>query len=274
MTYPLEDCYLKLDRADEHLQMIKDEIQRFLDRKPYYVVGQAYPGSPGKLHYIATGKVREQPPKQLRVMIGDFLHNLRSSLDTLADILATDPSTGEVPKGTEFPVFVDRVFFFKTSKKGVPDRGSGLYKIRGMDRGPQTMIKWLQPYRRINDPKGHPLWKLQALNIGDKHRRPHLTGAILEGSEFGINTLRDLNLDIHHWGLRASSGPFKHGTTVGSVSFTIAGPNPEMQVDTDFTFDVAFDPKGVTGGAPVVATLTELRNFVRRNVFPKLEKFV
>jgi hypothetical protein len=274
MTHPLEDCYLKLDRADEHLEAIKTEIQGFLDREPYYVVGQLYPGSPGKLHYLATGKVRAQPPKKLRVLIGDFLHNLRSSLDTLADTLATDPVTGEVPKGTEFPIFENRGLFFKTSRKGVPDRGSGLHKIRGMDRGPETMIKWLQPYRRINDPQGHPLWRLQTLNIGDKHRRPHLTGTVMEGSRFGIKSMQDVDLHLHGWGMSATSGPFKDGATVGSMTLTITGPNPQMDVDTDFTFNVAFDPKGVARGRPVVAGLTELRDFVRSGVFPKLEPFV
>ena len=104
------------------------------------------------------------------------------------------------------------------------------------------MVKWLQPYRRINDPEGHPLWMLHRLNAGDKHRRPHLTGAILEGSSFGIKGMNDLNLHIGQWG--AVSGPFKNGTTVGTFSATVTGPNPVMDVDTDFTFDVAFDPIG------------------------------
>ena len=274
MTHPLEDSYDKLDRADEHLESIEGEIKRFLGREPYRVVGKLYPGSPGKLHYIATGKIREQPPRKLKVLIGEFCHNLRSSLDNMADILATPSSGGVAPPGTEFPIFKDRQLFFKTSKKGIPNRGSGLYKIRGMDRGPQTMIKWLQPYRRINDPERHPLWRLHALNIGDKHRKPHLTGAILEGSSFGIKNMWDVDLHMHHWGMPAASGPFKNGATVGSLSLTITGPDPVMDVDTDFTFGVAFDPKGVARGAPVVATLTELRKLVRGEVFPKLEKFV
>jgi hypothetical protein len=271
MTHPIEDCYLKLDRADEHLESIEREIQGFLEREPYGVVGKFYPGSPGNLSYIASGKVREQPPRKLKVLIGEFCHNLRSSLDNLADILATSLS-GPAPDGTEFPIFKDRSQFFRTSNRGIPDRGSGLYKIRGMDRGPQTMIKWLQPYRRRNDPERHPLWILHRLNIGDKHRRPHLTGAVLENSSFGIKSMQDIDLHIGQWG--AVTGPFKNGTTVGTFSARVTGPNPVMDVDTNFTFGVAFDPKGVTLGALVVPQLTEVRDFVRNRVFPKLEPFV
>jgi len=126
MTHPLEDSYDKLGRADEHLESIEGEIKRFLEREPYRVVGQLYPGSPGKLHYIATGKIREQPPRQIKILIGEFCHNLRSSLDNLAYVLATPPSRGDAPDGTEFPIFKDRPKFFRASKKGITDRGSGL----------------------------------------------------------------------------------------------------------------------------------------------------
>ena len=271
MAHLLEDCYDKLDRPDEHLESIESTIQGFLKSEPYKVVGQFYPGSAGNLSYIASGKVRELPPRKLEVLIGEFCHNLRSSLDNLADILATSPS-GSAPDGTEFPIFKDRDHFFRTSNKGIPDRGSGLYKIRGMARGPQTVIKWLQPYRRINAPERHPLWILHRLNIGDKHRRPHLTGAVLEESSFSIKSMQDINLHVGQWG--AVAGPFKNGTTVGTFSARVTGPNPIMDVDTNFTFGVAFDPKGVTSGALVVPQLTELRDYVRVKVFPKLEPFV
>lgn len=271
MSQLLEDCYLKLDRADEHLEAIKGEINSFLARDPYSIVGQLYPGSPGNASFIATGKVHEQPPQKLKILIGEFCHNLRSSLDNLADALATS-FLGDAPEGTEFPIFKDRAKFFKTKSKGVPDRGSGLYKMRGLSPGAQTLVKWLQPYRRINNPDRHPLWVLHRLNIGDKHRRPHVIGAVLEDSSFGIVSMRDIDLHIGRWG--AATGPFKSGTTVGTFSVKVTGPNPEMQVDTNFFFDIAFDPKGVTGGSLVAPQLTELRDFVRETVFPELEKFV
>ncbi len=47
-----------------------------------------------------------------------------------------------------------------------------------------------------------------------------------------------------------------------------------MNVNTNFSYDVAFDPEGPARGTPVVPKLTELRDFVRGKVFPKLEKFV
>jgi len=97
-------------------------------------------------------------------------------------------------------------------------------------------------------------------------------GAVLEGSSFGIKSMQDIDLHIGQWG--AVTGPFKNGTAVGTFSARITGPNPVMDVDTDFTFGVAFDPKGVTLGALVVPQLTELRDYVRVKVFPKLEKFV
>ena len=90
MTNTLEDCYLKLDRADELLEETRAEVDRFLDRDPYVVQGRFFPGSDDTLHYVGTGQVRERhPPKRLRILVGDFLHNTRSALDNLTDVLST-----------------------------------------------------------------------------------------------------------------------------------------------------------------------------------------
>lgn len=278
MTHPLEDCYDKLDRADDHLKSIKGEVQRFLETDPYSVVVNSYPGSMNKLHIIAAAKVHRETPRELRILIGEFFYNMRASLDQLAYILATPPSGGDPPKGTEFPIFKDRPRFFTTITKGkwkgYPAPGSGIYKFRGMGDKPKTIIKWLQPYRRINDPKGHPLWVIHDMGIGDRHRKAHVTGAILENQSFGINTMMDLDLAVHYWGMDIRSGPFVNGATVGQFTLTVTGPNPVMNVNTDFSYDVAFDPEGPARGAPVIPKLTELRDFVRKRVVSQLEKFV
>jgi len=77
MTHPLEDSYDKLDRADEHLESIKGEIQRFLETNPYSVVTNNYPGSMNKIHVIATAKIREDTPRRLRVLIGEFFSEIQ-----------------------------------------------------------------------------------------------------------------------------------------------------------------------------------------------------
>lgn len=75
-----EGVKLKIDRAAEHLEVLHQEVEAYLDDRPYEVVSEPRPeGNP-----LLLCKVHQHPPLRLSILLGDFLHNLRSSLDHLA----------------------------------------------------------------------------------------------------------------------------------------------------------------------------------------------
>jgi hypothetical protein len=91
---------LKLARAAEHLESLNEEVASYLDSRPYEVVQETQPeGNP-----LLVCKVNSLPPMRLSVLLGDFLHNLRSALDHLAWQLVL--VNGSTPgKRTGFPIY-------------------------------------------------------------------------------------------------------------------------------------------------------------------------
>ena len=118
------------------------------------------------------------------------------------------------------------------------------------------MIKSVQPYRKVADPEQHPLWKLHVLNVGDKHRRPHLVGAVLQGTKVDVLEYEDVDIELFLSSFRFWIGPFKNGATVQTATLKATGENPMVNFEAGHSFGVAFGVNGGARAAPVVATLT------------------
>jgi hypothetical protein len=81
---PVHNHELKLCRAAEHLAMLDEQIEDWMDGAYRYVA--ELDSQSGKKHVVV--KVLNPPPVALRLLIGDCLHNLRSALDNPAYELA------------------------------------------------------------------------------------------------------------------------------------------------------------------------------------------
>lgn len=137
----------------------------------------------------------------------------------------------------------------------------------------QAIVQSLQPYKRGTSATSEPLWLIQDFANIDKHRKPHLTGAILQGSSAGIGNMWGVNLHIHHIGV--VSGAFKADTEVARINFIVTNSaNYMVDMNINFTYGIAFDPKGPGAGELVVPTVRGLISHLRGEVFPKLEPFV
>lgn len=90
---------MKVKRAKEHINNLELLISGFRESKPYEVVRQEEPN--GEITFRV--KVKAQPPQEWGAIIGDVIHNLRSSLDYLIWQLVL--SNGKTPsKRTGFPI--------------------------------------------------------------------------------------------------------------------------------------------------------------------------
>lgn len=98
-----EDCDIKLDRARAHI----DELARLIDehhaRHPA-VVEARYDDSGSLAHLGVSVK---SLPRSVSALIGDAVHNLRTSLDILAVQLVNRVSPGT--RGVHFPFAIDAV---------------------------------------------------------------------------------------------------------------------------------------------------------------------
>jgi hypothetical protein len=234
---------VKLDRAKEHAEVFKAEVDRFAAEKPYpFHVVTLYGNNIYDVEWVRN------PPARWGAIAGDCVHNLRSALDHIAWDLASD-GDGNAPYHTEFPIFVDREKFFQRTKAGEPARGSGLRKIDAItDLNLQTAIKRLQPFQSEH-PTRHPLWILHELDNLDKHRalRPVTAWAHTDLWRRDIHDLPDLPPGWRQ--LRATQGPRYAAQMVGMgkvrmkmrYDLAMRVTLPAGTVDTEDNLDVLLD---------------------------------
>jgi hypothetical protein len=150
---------LKLKRAEHHLQDFTAVVQPFLDQPLQPTESTAR--LEGKSYRVLRVEAL-RPPDEISVIFGDFLQNLRASLDYLVGALRpAGPS-----ERSAFPICTRRPTFLRESK----------VKLDGVPVEAMRLIERMQPYdRRFGRPRRERVrWEALALldklwNI-DKHR--------------------------------------------------------------------------------------------------------
>lgn len=155
----LLSAYLKFTRAKEHAHALHDGIIEHMKSSPYLIKAQPQRHPEG---YTGIASGNAVVPPKLSLVFGDFLVNLRASLDHLAEALVIQ--NGGTPcyekgKTTQFPITLQDPELPLTVHGGVSDEAL-------------TILKSLQPNR--GNPWDNPLFVLNKLAIIDKHRTIHL----------------------------------------------------------------------------------------------------
>jgi len=254
---PVHNHELKLRRAAEHLAMLDEQIEDWMDGAYRYVA--ELDSQSGKKHVIV--KVLNPPPVALRLLIGDCLHNLRSALDNLAYELAVAHHGGGLPypyfKDSEFAIF-KRPMSTKEHKK----------RIGCVHPKAQRIIKRLQPYQHPTTYWLDPLWQLHQLNNVDKHRLPNVvqfaTGA---GAFFPDSPTRPQDLEVH-------MGPITDGRRV--ATYTPAPNEPPNEIHTEFLFveNLQFADNTYMMDPAVSRTLHKIHSRIHDDVLPPLTQYL
>jgi hypothetical protein len=155
------DAFLKLTRADEHLDSLEAEIQRWAATHPYRIIRERDDESGATVVYAEpTG----EPPLKLALILGDVVQNLRACLDHLALALAERNYGGPLPeeaqRDSQFPICDTPKQFSRARKRDIPH----------IAKEAQAIIEKLQPYAE-NGGGRNPLAILNELSNHDKHRR-------------------------------------------------------------------------------------------------------
>ena len=90
---PTDRPLKRVERAKHHLDDLNDQIARFLEADPYPITQEPDPDRGGYLFRI---HIKAAVPESIGLIFGDFVHNLRASLDNLMFELLGAPSTGWV----------------------------------------------------------------------------------------------------------------------------------------------------------------------------------
>lgn len=185
MKHPLDGPRLKVRRAKEEIQRLREAQQAFQVDAGYRIVrAETNPHTGNHVYRVRVG--RPVPP-EWGVWIGEIAHNLRSALDGLVHQLALlNLPTGRAPRGiTQFPIFLvgrperrvpgksDRIphFIAMKTKNGKQEgaRNIGQVQIADLRQDHQAIIEQLQPYKRGRGDRKSPLFWLKELNNTDKH---------------------------------------------------------------------------------------------------------
>jgi hypothetical protein len=141
MSLDLTTVHAKLRQSEKHLQSIKDIILSGLKTGNYRAVKKGNADSTRYGVFISVKK--EFPFEDLSLMIGDCIHNLRSTLDHLVYVVAIHESGSNPPPRHDalmFPIAIAPVNY-----SGAKD------KIRTLSDPVRTVIERLQPYNRIQN---------------------------------------------------------------------------------------------------------------------------
>src|SRR6266496_6459714 len=162
--HPLRDSWLKVERAGKHLNTLNKTVRAFESskRQPYDVRRQF---DSERSEYIWYGVIRRYPSPNIPLILGDFIHNLRSALDHLA--YASRSIYAPIDdEDTQFPIF-DRSTQFDVKA----------LSLRYIRTDIRDHMQTFQPYHGLNDRERRFLRTLRDLSNLDKHRRIALVAA-------------------------------------------------------------------------------------------------
>jgi hypothetical protein len=215
---------LKLDWAEQHLVKIESLVSEFVVSRPYEVLpGVKDKNEPARLHFTA------EPSCDLPFILGDFLYNVRASLDYMMGAIAPAKKRGRV----NFPIFWQGVWeppvAGEDKQRSEDRRAWQRVGSAGVDPDALAIIKANQPPTAARDGDHHALAVLNKLRNKDTHARLNIVlGRLLAPITYGARNPAAERFSI---GL----GPPAEGLADGAVIIGI----PEAAVEVELTGTVA-----------------------------------
>lgn len=297
--YPLRGVRLKLARARNHLETLKDEYVAFCERNPltisvqyedreYPVLIREHSGeerTETRTQEFAVFRlhIHEHPPLVWSVIIGDCLQNTRAALEHLTWRLAYPEHGGEGPNaGTSFPIYTKRREYRKM-KEGLRS------KVQQMAGPVQEVIESVQPYQRGRKAKRDPLWILNELARVDRHQVFHVVVATIEwekvfsappGTPGGGAYVAPAHInDELYKRITRSDRRFFTPEDGAELTYTfsrnVSPPYTRRTVGYGANYYIVFsesEAKDATG-LPVIETLEHILRHIETEVLPRFMKF-
>ncbi len=242
LSLDLTSAHAKLDRAREHLRILDAETAAFYEGSPSE--GQPYEihseFRPDSSEYVFVVKVLRPPPVLLSLLLGDFAHNLRASLDHLVYGLAR--LTGSSGATTQYPVCSTDVDYMRKEPTW----------LDGVVSEHRTLIQSTQPYHLGHRADEHFLSIIQWLDNTDKHRTLHRPFGFF--TDPGLSGARQLQFVANkdagtiRYPMVANGRRIEGDTDIVRLKLAPLGPNPKVDMQGDLTFEPAFGDRWLAGG--------------------------
>jgi hypothetical protein len=239
MDKRIEEIRLKLERAEKHILDLEIAINTFRESKPYTIGSKPHPVA--EIDHTTLVLTSVNPvPKNISIICGDAIHNLRSSLDHLAWQLVK-VGGGTPTRRTCFPVFKEAKGYAASIKRGIID---------GADIRAKELIESVQCH--VTGDK--TLWMLHELDIIDKHRLLITVVSVI--SKWGVNVPEGQTLWFDESGLPT--------TEAGYEIVNIPTSTYQRQDDQDFQLstEITFCEPEVIERDSVLLTLKKMSKFV------------
>ena len=268
--HPLSKVGLKLDWAKIRLNMLDAQVRGFLDGDPYRI--DPKPPLPsrkpldevlidradGAPNAIGVFRIVRRPPPSFSLIIGDYVHNLRCTLDHLVwqlSLLTTDTPHPY----TQFPIFHKR--------EAEPSIKGWTMDIPVEAR---NIITEMQPYNRPGFSVGHhrhyPLWQIGHLDNRDKHAEILVT--IL--SESLVTVASDGTRTVSMFSSPLNDGdPVFADARLSKFTRPASDDEPHIYIEPTYGVVVEESPSVVIA----FSQLVELHDFVDRKVIPRFARF-
>jgi hypothetical protein len=245
----LIDPYAKLDRANIHLDALKDGMQSWANSKPKHHKVTGDEDLERSEYVMRFTNIPQDVPLPLAMIAGDFIACVRASLDHVAWQLAASTVSDPSPN-IAFPIC------------GVDNLDTHTLIAKATFQLPDTavhIIKSLQPYKSGKSYKSTHLWRLNKLWNIDKHRHLLLHS---ETDDVGLSftlppELRPLETITLNDGL--------------IMRFPIAA-KPYLNLDPPIRTRMTFGDAG-EGIELDLSDLREIYEFVRMDVIPRFSGF-
>ena len=233
---------LKIERGKRHIEELRGEVSRFLAEQPYRLVVEA--DTDPAFQRLVLDNVTAFP-KEIPLILGDAIHNLRAALDHLACILVRE--NGQPDNDVYFPVVKNAAALPARLHSAKIDRAAA---------DVVDMVRALNPYPGGND----YIPGLHHIDIVDKHRlliavghvisnKGPLSSFIVRGST--ITLIPDAN----------NRQVVESGAIFAKIP---TGPQLKPGDRANASFEIAFGAETAFPGEPVVPMLNEIVEYLEK----------
>lgn len=258
----MNDSQRKLDWARKHLAIVQDSFRDFV-RADGNSVDVQYDS---KLEeYVVVARAKGPVPDDWSLMLGDIIHNIRSSLDSLMFALVERHAPGGLSRAE-----IERIqFLICDTRAEFEARVAHKQRVRWYPPIVAVMER-LQPYHLQHGLGPSPLSVLRDLSNIDKHRHI-VTTSIISHSVSAFFRMPS-GEQVH----RGSPfiGPFADGVVIARWPAFGSGLDPREHSDPILTVDIAFGKEGPTPDAPVRRVIESIIAHTTAYVHPPLSKFL
>jgi hypothetical protein len=260
--HPLTGCFAKYQRAQEHFDSLNAKVLARYGNggHPTFLISRGIDPDNSNVFQWSVESV-DDPPLEWATIVGDVVHNLRSSLDHLVYELSFLGTRGSPGSRTSFPCSLTRASWCGGDTQRV--------KLKGVLERHKRRLYMAQPcYGRRDNAKPasfdlrlrHPLSVLHDLWNDDKHRMLLPVATCMTNVDLIIVSTTDCELatDTPKWNPSAFGKRLEVGIQIASVDIVRTGPS----VDIDMRF-VTDSQVTLLDGIPLMPRLANAAAAVR-----------